>query len=531
MKRCFTTLTALACLFMSVPPGSALHNSGHLPTTTLGPLTVDVAERVSTGVFGGIGFERIYGTVSGVVTAADGVVGFENLPLNPDGEWEFSSEFELITPACPFGCAQTVFVEAENRGNPELFTWIQGMSASGPPSTVQYPPGFGNGFLFNNGFSYARVQWQTGISAGVPAEAQGVGLVIQQKFGQWLAQQRGFSTMVLMGDSQSGWEVTTFLGEGYNSHPETGGAIFDGIISVNGHGNWLAINQLGDDGQPQDAYVRPNGVPLTPEELLSRPQSDPILVNVGAFTDYYRVRASLFHEQLPHPGVHHYDWPYPHASLFMVSGNDFPFVEKGCNSGVIKQLNPVDMRPYLRKIVSGLAWELNSSDVDDDSDSDSDSDSDGDNGLPQQRFFKLGPAPPHPPASCAESTASDPECTFNPLPGAILATPVVDEDRQPLGGVRFPDVELPLGRPDATPLSHTGTLNSGDLCGNFWAWEPFGRKELRKRYGSVDDYEDAYEEVIEDLVDGGYILEDEADAMIERAVANYASLVRRKHKD
>ena len=47
----------------------------------------------------------------------------------------------------------------------------------------------------------------------------------------------------------------------------------------------------------------------------------------------------------------------------------------------------------------------------------------------------------------------------------------------------------------------------------------------------MDDYEDAYEEVIEDLVDGGYILEDEADAMIERAVANYASLVRRKHKD
>ena len=101
----------------------------------------------------------------------------------------------------------------------------------------------------------------------------------------------------------------------------------------------------------------------------------------------------------------------------------------------------------------------------------------------------------------------------------------MDADGQPLGGVRFPDVVLPLGRPDATPLSHVGTLNIADLCGNFWAWQPFDREELLARYGSVEEYTEAYEEVVEDLVDDNYVLEDEADAMIEKAAAHFQSLI------
>ena len=318
-----------------------------------------------------------------------------------------------------------------------------------------------------------------------------------------------------MGDSQSGWEVTTFVGEGFNRDPVRGSGVFDGAIALNGHGNWLAINRLGDDGRPETPYVRPNGVPLTPRQLLSRPESDPLFVNVGAFTDYFRLRASLFHEALPHPGIYHYDWSYPHASLFILPGPEFPFVAKGCNAGNILPLNPVDMRPYLRKIVSGVAMELGKGRRR----------HDFDEGLPESTLFNLGPAPPSPPAVCSESTASENPCTFNPLPGNILATPKVDADGQPVGGVRFPDVVLPLGRPDPTPLSHVGTLDIADLCGNFWAWQPFDREELLARYGSIEEYTEAYEEVVEDLADDNYVLEDEADAMIEKAAAHFQSLI------
>ena len=490
---------------------------------------VNILGRASMGRFDGVPYVRIHGTVEGFVSPHDDVVGFHTLPLDAHGNYVYTSEFEVLTPKRQRRGSRTIFVEAENRGNPELFSWIQDFAAAGPPSTIVYPRGFGNGFLFEHGHSYARVQWQTGIADGVPSTAQGVGMVIQRDFGRLLGAKRRdrprgirlprFRTLVLMGDSQSGWEVTTFVGEGFNRDPIAGSRVFDGVIAVNGHGNWLAINRLGDDGRPQTPYVRPNGVPLTPRELLSRPDSDPLFVNIGAFTDYFRLRASLFHDGLPHPGIYHYDWPYPHASLFILPSEDFPFVAKGCNGGEVRPLNPVDMRPYLRRVVSGLVSELKSRRRK----------RDFDEGLPPSAFFELGPSPPPPPAICAQSTESDARCTFNPLPGRVLATPRVDADRQPLGGVRFPDVVLPLGRPDATPLSHVGTLDISDLCGNFWSWQPFERDELLARYESTEEYAEAYEEVVEDLVDDGYLLEEEADAMIEKATAHFESLVGGRH--
>ena len=486
---------------------------------------LSVADRSPIGRFDGVAYVRIRGTVEGVVTPADNLVGFDSLPLNADGNFVYTSQFELLTPKRQRKGTRTVFVEAENRGNAEIFGWLHEFSASGAPSVVEYPRGFGNGFLFKNGHSYARVQWQTGIAAGVPDTAQGVGLAIQRDFGKLLESRRRdrpagirlprFRTLILMGDSQSGWEVSTFVGEGFNRSPIDGRRVFDGVIAVNGHGNWLAINQLGGVDRQQFPYVRPFGVPLTPQELLSRPKTDPVFVNIGAFTDYFRIRASYFHERLPHAGVYHYDWPYPHASLFMVPNGEFPFTVKGCNAGVVKDLNPVDMRPFLRNIVIGLANELNPKRRR----------TERKEGLPRPAFFELGTPPAAPPAACFLGVVDDERCTFNSLPGVRLATPRVDADRQPLGGVRFPDVVLPLGRPDPTPLSHVGTLNISDLCGNFWAWEPFDRQELIARYGSAEAYEDAYEEVVEELVDEGYLLDSDADAMVEDAAARFESLI------
>ncbi len=484
---------------------------------------VNVTDRAVIGRFEGVPYLRIRGIVEGVVTPHEEVVGFDTLPLDLEGNYVYMSEFELITPRRQRRGSRTVFVEAENRGNPELFGWIQGFIGGGSPLSAVYPQGFGTGFLFDEGHSYARVQWQTGISPGVPATAQGVGLVIQRDFGRLLAARkkerpRGvrlprLRRLVLMGDSQSSWNVNTFVAEGFNRDPLEGGPVYDGAIALNGVGNWLAINQLGDDGRPQEPYVRPNGTPLSPQELLSRPESDPVFVSIGAFTDYFRLRASLFARALPHPGIHHYEWAYPHASLFLFSDPTFPFTTKGCDGGDVRPLNPMDMRPYLRTIVSRLAHELEA-DL---------KDRESDEGLPPSAFFELGPAPGDPPPECSESTASLPGCTFNPLPGYELHTPTVDADDQPRGGVRFPEVALPLGRPEATPLSHTGTLDIGDLCGNFWAWDPFGREELLARYGSAEEYGDAFEELAEDLADEGYLLEEEIDSMVDRAIAQFES--------
>ena len=521
--RAWLTCALLAMTISSVVglrPAFAAPTSEDISRIT----AVNVTDRDSIGRFDGVRYVRIRGIVEGIVTPDEEVVGFDTLPLDLEGNYVYTSEFELITPRRQRRGSRTVFVEAENRGNPELFGWIQGFIGSGSPLSAVYPPGFGTGFLFDEGHSYARVQWQTGISPGVPDTAQGVGLVIQRDFGRLLAARkkerpRGvrlprLRRLVLMGDSQSSWNVNTFVAEGFNRDPVHGGPVYDGAIALNGVGNWLAINQLGDDGRPQEPYVRPNGTPLSPQELLSRPESDPVFVSIAAFTDYFRLRASLFSSALPHPGIHHYEWSYPHASLFLFTDDPtFPFTTKGCDGGDIRPLYPVDMRPYLRTVVSHLAFEIEADPED----------RDDDEGLPPSAFFELGPAPDAPPPECSESTASLPGCTFNPLPGFELHTPAVDADAQPRGGVRFPEVALPLGRPEATPLSHTGTLDIGDLCGNFWAWEPFGRAELVARYGSAEAYGEAFEELAEDLADEGYLLEAEIDGMVERAIEQFES--------
>src|SRR5207253_3217044 len=162
-----------------------------------------------------------------------------------------------------------------------------------------------------------------------------------------------------------------------NVDPVDGRAVYDGAFAHLSGGNWLAVNRWGDDGAPQAPYVRPNGVPVPAAELLTRPGSDPFLVEISSYTDYYRLRASR----------------------------------------------------------------------------------------------SAGPPPP----------ASE---HFNALPGVQLRVPLVDADAQPIGGVRLPDAELPLGRAEPVALSPCGTASIDDVCGNFGGWQPFAADELVARYGA-----------------------------------------------
>ena len=51
--------------------------------------------------------------------------------------------------------------------------------------------------------------------------------------------------------------------------------------AIDGTGNWIAINQLGARaGFPQYPYPNAASHPLRPYELLTRPQSDPLYVDV-----------------------------------------------------------------------------------------------------------------------------------------------------------------------------------------------------------------------------------------------------------
>jgi Alpha/beta hydrolase domain len=419
------------------------------------------------------GYERVFGTARGTVAGDEPVRGL------PAGGASYAVEYELIRPTSG-ARPRMLLVEAENRGSPPVRGPLTGPEpgASGPPSTAVYPAAASR-FLKAHRLAYARVQWQTGLAAGVPATAQGVGEVIVRDFAAAVAKR--YPRRTLTGVSQGAFFVDTFLAEGFNAQPG-GGRAFDHMLTIDGNGNWMAINRLAGAGA-QDPYVRPNGRPLSYKRLLSHPDTDPGLVDVANYTDFYRLRAGLTDSGRLPTNARRYDWPSPHQSF----SPDAVFGGFGCNGGVRIGLNPLRDDPYLRALVELLARGGT---------------------LPASARFTPGATP-----------ATSP--SFNGLPGLRVPVPKVDRDGQPVGGVRFPELDLPLGRLAPVALSPSVTTSSGAVCGNSGGFAPFPVATVRKRYVSRAAYVRRYGELLARLEAGGLVLGSERGDMLRRTGADY----------
>jgi hypothetical protein len=530
---------AAAAALVVVAAGPAAADPGESvsdePTALSRIRAVHVSALAPVGVFAGAGYVRLVGTLDGVVGPEEDVVGLDTLPRDADGAYHYSAEFEMITAAPGQPRSDGVLVEAENRGNPFVFDSLQNLGLlSGSPSTIGYPPGLGNGFLQRNGVSWARVQWQgpngaaPPVNPTVPAGAQGVGEVIVRDFGLLLrgadpdvARAAGiptFDRLVLVGVSQSAWFVNTFIAEGFNEAPHghrpvTGRQrqVYDGAYTQNGVGNWLGINQtnrargFGD----QTPYVRPNGVPLTPADLLRRPATDPFLVDTTAYTDFYRVRASLFNTAPAPPNLREYNLPNAHSSAASLPVGTTP-ARFGCAVGgtAIPALNPLDGRPLTRAAVLGLLRRVGVRGLDGEAPL-----------LPPSTRFDLtdGPAPP-------DLDLGDPALPlFNFLPGVTLRVPVVDPQNQPVGGVTFPDVALTLGVPSPVAVPPVATRSITDTCGNLGGWRPFTAAQLAGRYGDVERYLSRYAVLLDRLIADGYVLPGDRPGILDVVRARYTS--------
>jgi hypothetical protein len=402
-----------------------------------------------------------------------------------------------------------IVVEAENRGSPFVFDAVQGFTGllTGAPATITYPAGLGNGFLQNAGLSWARVQWQgpngtTTINPTVPATAQGVGEVIMRDFGLLVrgldglvANRAGLSTFrhaLLVGVSQSAWFVDAFIAEGFNAAGRL--RVFDGAYTQDGVGNWLGINLINraQGFTTQTSYVEQNGVPLTPNQMLRRPLTDPFLIDTTAFTDFYRVRASVWNSARLPANVREFNFPVAHTPGGVVPAG-ISVQRLGCDIGEtpIRALNPHDSRPFARAAVLSLARLV------------------GVLGLrsPAPRLattiqFRrtVGPAAP-------DLDQNNPALPlFNFLPGVTLTVAATDANGEPVGRVVFPDAALPLGKPMPVSVPPVATRSITDTCGNFGGWRPFTAAELKVRYGSVDQFVAAYAHVLDGVIRQGYVL-------------------------
>lgn len=404
--------------------------------------------------------------------------------------------------------------------------------------------GMDNGFLQNNATAYARIQWQSsatvgGDNASVPANAQGIGLLIERDFGRMLAGSTPapavtgaayapptFAMRIFTGISQSAWLVDTFLAEGFNADPSTGGAVFQGMIAIDGTGNWLAINELGaKSGAPMGAYLDPlphaAAAPLTPSRLLTRPASDPLYIDVANYTDFYRVYASLTDVPLTSPRLRRYDWPGPHATAAVpapASGAGMfapnPAVSQGgaCDAGISIATNPIGYQPYFRAILFDLEKQLGATST---------------SALPPSTYFVLGPAPNVRSVVVNSSTLN----TFNDAIGATLLVPKLDANNWPQGGVRTPDEAFPIGSPtvvypngaQAVSVPPALTDNISDTCGNSGVFKVFSAAQLTTTYGNRANYLAQYDRQVKALIAQGYLLASDEAYMLATAGKLYDS--------
>jgi hypothetical protein len=467
---------------------------------------VSVTGSQPAGTFGGVAYTRTWGTVSGVVTPGDAILGFDQLAHDADGNYDYQSEFEIIAPAKP-GTNSVILVEVENRGNPNLLNTLDSVAESGPPSRTTDGGNPGNGFLFEHATSYARVQWQTGIAASVPENAEGVGEVIMRDFARMLAGHTQldakppvefgtYPTLILGGISLSGFYIDTFLAEGFNADPSKGGAVFQGAIAVDGTGNWIAINELAAQaGSKEFPYVVPDAKPLRASDILGGHASDPFYIDIANYTDFYRLRASLTDVDTKNPRIRRYDWPSAHAPAPLDQSAMASRLSR-CNGGVAVDLNPIPHAAYLRAVTLELERELD---------------------VPSARK-----APHLPPTTLFTLTPASPRmANFNPIQGVRLSVPITDEDAQPMGGVRFPDVEHPVGKPVPVSVAPVATTSIDATCGNLGGWQQFSEDELAKRYGSEANYLKLYAQSLDSLIAKGYLLASDREEMLKTAAALY----------
>jgi hypothetical protein len=506
----------LSALLVSFPHFAAQPGAASPRPTPIGTMSesnqqsritsVSISGSEPAGTFGGLAYRRVWGHVYGLVAERDSIFGFDQLPHGADGNYGYESEFEIVAPEKP-GTNSAIVIEVENRGTPVFLNQLHESAVSGPPSAMAVGGDSGNGFLFAHGTSYARVQWQTGIAASVPEMAEGVGEVIIRDFGRMLAGKTQldakpsfdfgtYHTLILGGVSLSGFFIDTFLAEGFNADPGDGGAVFQGAIAVDGTGNWLAINELAAAaGVKEFPYLVPDGKPLRASEILGGHASDPFYVDIANYTDFYRLRASFTDVDTKNPRMRRYDWPSAHAPAPIDQSTGSGRAGR-CNGGVPVDLNPIPHNAYLRAVTLELEREL---------------------GVPSARE-----APPLPPTALFTlDPVSSKTPNFNPLPGVRLSVPLTYEDAQPMGGVRFPDVEHPVGRPVPVSLPPVVTTSIDATCGNLGGWQQFSEEDLAKRYGSETNYLKLYAESLDKLIAQGYLLASDRAEMLKTAAALY----------
>lgn len=488
-------------------------------------------------------FVRVEGEIKGELAANEPIPGLDKAAKNSRGRVEYLAPFVVIMPARDAKGNGALLIDVPNRGRPiSHFLYNSGRENFLP---LELDPR--TGFLQHQGFTVATVQWELGQGiklptfvdeTGVTRFVEGVGLAAIRDFADLL---RGFSNassaaldvrsvdamtdsalapmvgridrVLAVGYSQTARLLKTLLVEGFNHVGAR--RVFDGL-HLHASASGLADVLVAGKGPASSTFFTPRfthpehrGVteePLSYRDIVktlelkdgaglaaSRTQSPmkgPLLVVTNVTTDYYNIRASLSRtgasglKDLPVPG---------NVRIYDIAGASHGrAVEKTC-----EQLpGRLDFFPVLRTSLLHLdRWVAKGKEP------------------PASRLMPLEPQPNE--VTLLQAPVH--------LPGAIVQVPLRDADGNSLGGIRLPDLVVPLGTHGAQNLP----LNDR-ACNLNAAYIPFAsnstvrpasdsRLSLAERYSSSADYVKKVQDAGQQLIREGFLLEDDLPAIVDAA--------------
>ena len=481
---------------------------------------LEIAGKQPYGTFAAGAYERWDGRVVGELSPDEaGIPDLDKPRRNAAGQVEYGARIILFLPVDPAAGNGALLVDVPNRGKAYAHALYNSPRAR-PMASGDLEAG--TGFLEDRGFRTAEVYWELGQGADLPSFedgegrrrfVEGVGFAIVRDAADFLAHAAAdsggtpnplagrVSRTLATGKSQDGRFLKTFLLHGFNR--ADGRRVFDGMhVFVSGAG-LLPILRSGTgpgssaDGAPNFAdpdFPSVHDGPLTIGTIVAaaeaRGEVPPKAMLLNSTVDYASLRASLGRTgpsgtaDLALPG---------NVRMYDVAGAAHVTVvaAKACT------LPPerLDWAPVARATLQRLdGWVARNE------------------APPETRLMPLAPA------AGDERVLQAPKA----LPEAVVQVPRRDADGNPLGGVRLPDIAVPLG---------THGLQNAPLstftCSLVGAFRPFARTAggdgtptLAERYPTRADYVNRVRAAAREAEAQGFLLPEDGAIIIDAAAAN-----------
>ncbi|MFN7934314.1 MAG: alpha/beta hydrolase domain-containing protein [Bryobacteraceae bacterium] len=330
-----------------------------------------------------------------------------------------------------------------------------------------------------------------------------IGLAAIRDFVTHLRNGNDMEHTIGFGVSQSAMLLRAFLHHGFNEGMD-GKRVFDGVLAHTAGGRRIVYPRF---AQPSRTAAPLRAVGYGTEghmlERVAEPFAPKILYSNSAY-EYWGATASLLHTTADGKQ----DVPLPESTrIYMLSGGQHgPSGFPPSRGRAVHLQNPNDYRPVVRALLERLReWLVDGKQP------------------PPSRFPRIADGTLTSPAKLNRTSGIDfPRAALQPVgkPGIALV-PQVDETGNDLGGVRTPDLAVPLAVYAGWNLRSAQIGQSGALIGNSGSFLPFSPQQVDKRYLSMHLYLRLWDEQAQLLAKQGLLLADEIPAMRRSAQAKW----------